>query len=160
MSRTAGRRERWSRGRRRRVALLALALVPWTVLTYGWELNGIFLWASVATAPPQVLPLPEYLERVGVPLARLPTRLLGWPVSAALFGLAAASEALDAVLDRDLRRPTAGLLVLAALAHLRVTLGMGRTAGLALPVGPLAAFAVLWWLYRERPRPDECSGGG
>ncbi len=149
----------WSLGRRRRVALLVLALLPWTVLTYGRELNGIFLWASVATAPPQVLPLPEYLSRVGIPVTRLPPRLLGWPVSAALFATALVAEGLDATVEWDLRVLTAGCLVLAALSHLRVTLGMRRTAGLAVPVGPLAAFAVLWVLYREeRPAEPDLSG--
>jgi uncharacterized protein (TIGR04206 family) len=144
------RRNRW-------LALTGLFALPWTVMTYGTELNAIFLWASVATAPPQVLPLPEYLARVGVPVQQLPPRLLGWPLSAALFGLAALVEALSAAVDRDLRGPTAGLVALAGLAHLRVAQGMARTADLAVPVGPLAAFAVAWWLYVAAP-PDAREG--
>jgi len=148
--------------RRRRIGALALlGALPWTVLTYGSELNAIFLWASVATSPPQILTLPEYLAVVGIPLSRLPARLLGWPVSTASFCLAVAVEAAGFGLDRDFRRPVAGLIVLAALAHLRVTLGMSRTAGVAVPLGPLAAFGLLWWGYRADPtgHDRDASGG-
>ena len=145
------------RRRRRLLTLAMLAVVPWTVLRYPGGLNLIFLWGSVTTAPPVLLTLPEYLAVVGPAIHRLPPRLLAWPVSATFLGLAVVTELVGERLGRAQPRLVAGLVVLAALVHLRVTLGLDRGGvGPSVPVGPLLAFPAAWWAYGSSfvPNPD------
>jgi uncharacterized protein (TIGR04206 family) len=135
---------------RRLMALALLAVVPWTVVDYGSGFNVVFLWVSVAQRPFSYLPVWEYVLQVDVPLRTLPWRLLGWPVATALFALAAVVEAIGRRVDRDWPLLGAGLLVLAAVVHLRTTRGFDRTSPeFAVPVGPLLVFVLVWWAYGD-----------
>jgi len=125
---------------RRPLALLAVALLPWSVLTTG-EL--VFAWGLVTTDPVHVTTLTDYLF---VYTMGLPTRLLAWPVAVLLYLLALASAAVGAVGPED-RRVTAGLLVLAGASHLRFSVGLARPGALAVPTGTVLLWLAAWWFH-------------
>ena len=128
---------------RRLLALLGLALLPWTVFPSG---DFVFAWGLVSTTPVHVTTLPDYLF---VYTAGLPQRLLAWPVAVLLYGLAVGSAVLGNV-DADLedRRVTGGLLVLAGASDLWFALGMvERTGLLAFPTGTVLLWTAAWWFH-------------
>jgi len=132
--------------------VLALGLVPWTVVVYTGGVDLLFPWGLVNTDPWQLTDLPSYLTVYTAGFQSLPARLQAWPVATGVHALAVGSALLTAA-DRchldgvEDRRLTAGLLVLAALVHLQVTLGLDRVGERSLPVGALLAFGVAWIVY-------------
>ncbi|WP_128477786.1 TIGR04206 family protein [Halorussus pelagicus] len=130
------------RDARRPLALLALAALPWTVLTSG-EL--VFAWGLATLDPIHVTTLPDYLL---VYTRGLPNRLLAWPIAVLLYLLAVGNAVLGQVaLDFEDRRVTGGLLALAGLSVLRFTLGLRGPGPLAVPVGSLLLWAATWWFH-------------
>ncbi len=146
--------------RRALAALLALAVVPWTVLASDGGVGFVFAWGLANPAPPHVVTLPDYLFRLSGGPVGLPERLLAWPVSVLLYLGAVASAAGGRVFGREDRRVTGGLLVLAGLSHLAFALGTARTGLTPIPVGPVLLWAVAWWAYGGELRaiagPREC----
>jgi uncharacterized protein (TIGR04206 family) len=137
-------------GRRRLVAIVAAGVLPWIVVLGegpGAGASLVFFFGLVNPAPLHVTTLPAYLL---VLTSGLPESLLAWPVASALW-LGALSSGLSGVAGgREDRRLTGGLLVLAGLRLLPVTLAVGRPAGVtALPVGTAVTSAVGWWAYRD-----------
>ena len=129
--------------RRRLAAYLLAGLVPWTVLVAGPSVTVVFSFGLVTPAP---LHLTDTLSYVFVHTRTLPRFLAAWPVGALCYLLALASALAGAVLDREDRRLTAGLLALAGLSQLLLAWGLSRRAGtLAIPVGTLACWGVVWW---------------
>jgi uncharacterized protein (TIGR04206 family) len=139
--------------------VLASLSVPWTVVVYPGGVDFVFAWGLVNTNPLHLVPLSTYLL-VYVDPAGLPPRLLAWPVATGLVGLAAASAALAAV-GREDRRVTAGLLVLGALVHARLTLGFLRLGETVVPLGTGLLLGGAWWALGDGrtsdsdPRPRE-----
>ena len=61
-----------------------------------------------------------------------------------------ASAVVGVVLDREDRRVTAGLLVLAGLTQLSLAYGFSRQPGrFAVPLGTVLCLAVVWWFDAE-----------
>lgn len=131
--------------RRRLLVLLALGLVPWTVLV-GSEVTLLFSFGLVNANPFHLTPLDDYL-RFARGFAALPRYLQAWPVSVGCY-LAALASALVGVVWREDPRVTGGLVVLTGLSHATVAVGLSRGIGrLALPLGPVLALTIAWWCY-------------
>ena len=131
--------------RRRLLALLALALVPWTVVVEG-DVTLLFPFGLVNANPLHLTSLDDYL-RFARGFAALPEYLQAWPVSVGCY-LAALASALGGVAWREDPRVTGGLVVLVGLSHAGVAIGLSRGIGrIALPIGPVLALGVAWWLY-------------
>lgn len=126
--------------------VLALAGLPWVVLT-GGGLRLVFAWGLVTPDPFHLVTLPDYLRYAGG-TAALPRRLFAWPTSVLLF-LAAFASAAAGVAGREDRRLTAGLLALAGASQLTFALGLTRGGVVGWPVGALA----LWTVALARIRP-------
>ena len=134
-----------SASRRRLLALLALGLVPWTVVVEG-DVTLLFPFGLVNADPFHLTPLDDYL-RFARGFAALPEYLQAWPVSVGCY-LAALASALGGVVWSEDRRVTGGLIALVGLSHVTVAVGLSRAIGrLALPLGPVLAFAIAGWLY-------------
>ena len=124
------------------LAVLALLLVPWTIL--GGR-DFVFLWGLATLDPVHVTTITDYLF---VYTAGLPRRLLAWPVSSLLYLLAVGSAAVGVAVGKEDRRVTGGLLVLSGVSHLWFALGMlRRSPSTAIPVGTVLVWAVAWWFY-------------
>ncbi|MDY6818283.1 MAG: TIGR04206 family protein [Halobacteriales archaeon] len=137
----------------RLIGLLAVPLiVPWTILAIragpAIEFDLVFAWGLVNLHPPHAVSLYAYLFRY---TAGLPDHLLAWPVGALLYCAALVSAGSGIVLDREDRRVTVSLLVLAGLSMLTFSFGIARrnpAIALSLPAGTLALWAVAWVGYR------------
>lgn len=129
--------------RRRLATLVALAFVPWTVILIYGEVTLVFPFGFFNTNPPALVDLYTLLS-AGGGLPRNPELL---PASALLYGGALLSAAA-ALADREDPRLTAGLLVLAGVAHLGVAYSVvHRLRYTPLPVGALLLFVAAWWFY-------------
>jgi uncharacterized protein (TIGR04206 family) len=128
------------------LGLLALWVVPWTVVPYPSGVNLIFPWASATTNPLHVTPLWWFIARNPGGIEQLPPRLFAWPLATLLL-VVAVLGALAGRIGREDRRLTAGVLVLAGVVHLRVTVGLAGIGETAVPIGPLLAFGVASWHY-------------
>ena len=133
--------------RRRRLVLLALFFVPWTVLVLGGEFTLVFLFGLANTNPPTITNLYEYLFRFTGGFAALPAYLQSWPVSVLLY-LGSLASAIGGLFGREDPRVTGGFLALAGVSHIGLATGLSRgVGGLVVPLGPVLALAVAWWLY-------------
>lgn len=131
---------------RRFLVLVALAFLPWTVLV-GSDVTLVFQFGLVNADPLHLTNLYDYLFRFTGGFAALPTFLRTWPVSVVLY-LATLVSAFAGILGREDPRVTGGLLALAGLSHAGLAVGLSRGIGrLAVPIGPVLALAVAWWLY-------------
>ncbi|MFB6160147.1 MAG: TIGR04206 family protein [Haloferacaceae archaeon] len=131
---------------RRLLAVLALAVLPWSVQTFrGGAVTFLFPWGLVTVPPLHVTTLADYLF---VYTAGLPDYILAWPTSVLLYALALASASAG-LLDREDPRVTGGLLALVGVAQLSVAWGFSvQPARTAWPTGTLACWAVAWRCYR------------
>jgi uncharacterized protein (TIGR04206 family) len=129
--------------RRRLLVLLALGLVPWTVVFIGSELSLFFPFGVLNTNPLELTTLHEWFAGGG----RLPRNPELLPLSYTFY-LGALLSALAGVWGREPPRLTAGLLVLAGITHFGVSYSvLHRIAYLPLPVGAPLALAAAWWFY-------------
>jgi uncharacterized protein (TIGR04206 family) len=129
---------------RRLSLLLALALVPWTMVL-GGVLTLVFPFGLVNTTPLHLTSLLDYLRFTGG-FAALPGFLRAWPTSVLLY-LGALASAFGGVFGHEDRRVTGGLLALTGITHLGLAVGFSRVGRLAVPVAPVLALALAWWLY-------------
>ena len=129
--------------------MLAVGLVPWTVVVHSTGVDLLFAWGLVDSNPWHLTDLLSYLTVYTAGFQSLPARLQAWPVATGVYALAVASAALPVVTDRDDPRLTAGLLVLAGVVHLRVTVGLGRVGERSFPVGALLVLGVAWLVSRR-----------
>lgn len=127
---------------RRLLAVLSLAVLPWTVAVAG-NVTLVFPFALVDPNTGAVTPVTAYyFEYTGT----LPRYLQAWGIGVTLYLGAVASTVSGLVFDVEDRRLTAGLLVLAGLTQLSLTHGFSRQPGrFAIPVGTVLCFAVVWW---------------
>ncbi|MFC6836014.1 TIGR04206 family protein [Halomarina ordinaria] len=129
---------------RRLLVLLALGVVPWTVVLVAGEATLVFPFGLVNTAPLHLTTLPDFLTFTG---GGVPTFLQSWVVGAVLYCCALASAAVGTVWRED-PRLTGGLLALAAVTQFPLVLGFAQRLGYtALPVGTLLLLLAAWWLY-------------
>ena len=135
------------------LAAVTLLAVPITVLPSGsGDLTFVSLWgllntgSEIGPAGIRLYPLWTYFADQPRPFGSLPASIQVWPL-AAVFHLFAATSAVSGVLfDREDRRVTGGLLVLAAIATAWVAAGVaGRFGGVEGPrlVVPLATIATI-----------------
>jgi len=145
---------------RRALAVAALAVVPWTVVTVGDVVTGCFAaylldYTPTVDPPLRVVPIHEFFLAGG----RLPRNPELLPVGYAAYGLALAGAVTNALSARAGRpspvpeRAVAGLLALSAVVHVGVALTfLHRLWYTAVPVAPVLALALAWWFYwRNRP---------
>jgi uncharacterized protein (TIGR04206 family) len=135
---------------RRLAAVVALGLVPWTVVVYPGGLDLIFPWGLVDPASRSVVDLYTYLFVYTGGPATLPDRLLAWPIASAVYGFGTLGVALGLRGYED-RRVTAGLLFVAGVAHLQVTLGLRRIGADAYPVGAVLSFLLARYVFVTAP---------
>ncbi|MFB6183727.1 MAG: TIGR04206 family protein [Haloarculaceae archaeon] len=131
--------------RARLLAVLAVGVVPWTVV---YTRGFVTLVTPVALIDPvtgTVTTVVEYLQyTIGAP----PSLMMPWLVAVGIYVLALASAAL-AFRDREDRRVTGGLLVLLGVTQVSLSIGFGRRPTyLAVPVATATCWAVAWWGYR------------
>mgnify|MGYP000265357203 FL=1 len=127
---------------RRLAAILALAVVPWTVAVAG-TVTFVFPFALVDPNTGTVTTITDYYF---VYTSALPPFLRAWGIGICLYLGAVASAVGGAVFDREDRRITAGLLVLAGLTQVSLAHGFSRQPGrFAIPLGTVLCLAVVWW---------------
>jgi len=126
--------------------LLALLAVPWSVQVFAvGDATFVFAWGLVNTNPLSVTTLFDFLF---VYTRGLPAYILAWPLSTLLYTAAVASAVVGWRTGREDPRVTAGLLVVAAVAQVRLAWGFSVQPGrVALPVATIAFLAVAWWGY-------------
>ncbi|MFC6975949.1 TIGR04206 family protein [Halomicroarcula sp. GCM10025709] len=130
--------------RRRLAAVLAVGLLPWTVLVIGGELTMLFSFGLFNTDPPAVVSIYDYFYRF---TDGLPGFIEAWRSGVVLYLLGLAS-AVSGVVWREDERITALALAGAALTQISVFLGFNRRIGyVALPVGTVLLLTVVWWYY-------------
>jgi uncharacterized protein (TIGR04206 family) len=124
-------------------AILALAVLPWSLVFANGELTLVFTFGLV---DPRPLYLTDLITFVTVRTGGLPQFLLSWPIGVGIYLLAVASAASGVLFGREDRRVTAALLVLVGLTQLSMAWGFSRRIGtVALPLGTLLSWAVVWW---------------
>ncbi|WP_336134023.1 TIGR04206 family protein [Natronomonas amylolytica] len=134
--------------RRRLLAVLAVGLVPWTVVLVR-EPTFVFSFGLVSLDPFHLTNVYEFLF---VYTEVLPRRLQAWPAGLLLYAGALAS-AIGGLRGYEDPRLTGGLLAFAGIAHAQVSYGLFWTYGLpvselpVLPVGAVASWLVAWWYY-------------
>ena len=132
---------------RRLASLCLLALLPWTVTVYPGGTGFVFPWGLLSPSPTfGLVPIHQYYL-THTHASALPSHLLAWGAGTLAYAFAVASAALGATIAREDRRVTAALLLVAAAAHLRFTLGTDYPGVTTLPVGPAALVAVAWWFH-------------
>ncbi|WP_418282699.1 TIGR04206 family protein [Halorubrum sp. DTA98] len=144
------------------VLVVGLLAVPMTVVpSSSGGPTFVTLWGFIGaglgdpTTGPSAYPVWSYFADRARPFGTLPTSIQVWPVAIGFHLLAVASAAGGVAFGREDRRVTGGLLVLAALATLWVSVGVagrvgvGRTAGwvTVIPTGALATISVAIGLY-------------
>lgn len=141
---------------RRRLALLAPLVVPWSVQLFAvGDATLLFPWGLVNTNPPQVTTLSAYLFRY---TAGLPRYILAWPLTTLSYLAALATAALARV-DLESPRVTAGFLVLAGLGQFTLARGFSvQPDRMALPVGTILLLGLAYWYWRTASPSQERSG--
>jgi uncharacterized protein (TIGR04206 family) len=130
-------------GTRRLVAIAALLVLPWSLIFAGDALTLVFPFGLV---DPRTLHLTDVVSYTTVHTGGLPGYLFAWPVGSLLYLGALASAAAGVLLDREDRRVTAGLLVLAGFTQLSFAWGFTRRIDtVAVPLGTILAWTVVWW---------------
>jgi len=128
----------------RLLAVLALLVVPWSVVVIGNDLTLVLAWGLLDPFGPYVTLLPDYLAATG---SGPPPFLSAWPLGVGIYALAIGSVAME-VFDRGDPRVTAGLLVLVGVTQLTVSWGFFRRGGyVVVPLGTLVAWTIAWWFY-------------
>lgn len=125
----------------RLAVVLVVGLVPWSVqrFTTG-ELFLRFAWGGVSFRPALTARL-LWGYPPGVPLVSR------WLIATGCW-VAALVSAIAGVADREDRRLTAGLLVIAGLANALVAVEFGvQPARVGYPVGSVVAVAAAGWLW-------------
>ncbi|WP_158057266.1 TIGR04206 family protein [Halorussus halophilus] len=128
----------------RLVALLALTVVPWTILGDG---SLVFPWGLAIVDSLHVTTVWDY---VFVYTAGLPRRLLAWPIGSLLYLLAVLSAGVGVLVGEGYedRRLTGGLLALAGANHLLFAVGMANRSRLTvIPLGVVLLWGAAWWFH-------------
>lgn len=144
---------------RRLACLLAIPFTPWLVLVYPDGFDLVFAWGLLNVDPPGVVWLHEYLFVHTQGFASLPDHLLAWPLSA-LFYVGAVANAALSIADREDRRVTAGLLLLAAATNLRMWAGLSIGSASAVPLGAVLLVLAAWWFHADALRSAVGFDGG
>ncbi|NHN48735.1 TIGR04206 family protein [Halostella sp. JP-L12] len=132
---------------RRLASLCLLAFLPWTATIYPGGTGLVFPWGLLSTSPTfGLVPITEYYF-THTYAQGLPPHLLAWGVGTLVYAFAVVSAAIGTTTGREDRRVTAALLLVAAVAHLRFTVGTDHGGITSVPVGPAALLLVAWWFH-------------
>jgi len=141
----------------RLLALFVVGAVPWTVIrwtnpdgTVGYDAYFSYgLGTVLGPLGRHFTFLPTYLDHAVISAYWQQA----WPTGAFLFACALASAALS-VVDREDRRVTAGLLIMAGAAELLHVVGLSRYNPrlLVLPIGTALLWGVALSTYRDALR--------
>jgi uncharacterized protein (TIGR04206 family) len=135
---------------RRLAAILALGVVPWSIVLAGSELTLVF---SFGLVDPQPFFFTDLYTYVTVFTEGLPQFLRAWPIGTGIYALAVVSALSGVLFDREDRRVTALLLVLVGLTQLSFAWGFTRRAlTVAFPVGTVLSWTIVWWFDWETLR--------
>lgn len=135
---------------RRVAAILGVGLLPWSLVFAGGERTLVFAFGLVDPAP---LYVTDVLTYTFLYTRGLPQFLVAWPVGVLLYVVALGSAVSGHLFDREDRRVTALLLVVVGLTQLSFAWGFTRRlATLAVPVGTLVCWTVVWWFDWETVR--------
>ncbi|MFB6178632.1 MAG: TIGR04206 family protein [Halorientalis sp.] len=138
-----------SRVRRRVATVVALLVVPWMVLFVRDTRSLYFPVGFHDLGSPAFTTIWDYYFRYSIGPAALPGYLVAYGIGALLLALAVVSALLGVVWRED-ARITAALLVLAGLSNAWFALGFLRRSGyVAVPVGTVLSWVVVWWYYAE-----------
>jgi uncharacterized protein (TIGR04206 family) len=131
--------------RTRLLAVLTLAVLPWTVV---YTRGFVTVITSVALVDPRSRHVTTVFEYLTHTMGAPPDLMVPWVVGTLLFALVVISAAL-AFVGREDDRVTAFLLVLLGVTQLSVAVGFaGRPTYVAVPVVTVAAWALAWVAYR------------
>lgn len=145
------------------LVVLALCAVPMTLVPSTPGVTVVTLWGflTVDTAAAGLdisgYPVWRYFLDQPRPFDTLPASIQAWPLAVGFHVLAAGSATSGVILRREDRRLTGGLLVLAAVASLWVSVGVATRFGVGsttgwfsvLPIGALVTLAVVGVGYRH-----------
>jgi len=144
---------------RRLIAVILLGLAPWVVVLFPGQFDLVFAWGWINSENWNVVTMWDYLFEYTRGFGALPRHLQAWPLATLLYCCALFSAASGAAVDREDRRVTAGLLVLAALSMLRYTVGFGHPSATVVPLFIPAVLVVCWWFYADALTPERIVEG-
>lgn len=129
---------------RRLLVVVALGLLPWTVITSPGTATLVFPFGLLDVTSGHLVRIDEYLRFTGGQVAPF---LRAWPIGVVLYGGTLLS-AVSGVFGRENARLTSGLLVVTAVSQLPLLASVSRRMGyLGLPVGIVLMVVVAWWLW-------------
>jgi uncharacterized protein (TIGR04206 family) len=132
--------------RTRLFVLLALAVIPWTVVFIADEVTLLFPFGVYNSNPPQLTDL-YTLVSYGWRLPRNPELII---LSYGFYACALASVTAGALMDVEPERFTAGLLVLAGATHVGVSYSVAyKLLWTPVPFGAILLLGAAWWFYWE-----------
>lgn len=132
--------------KQRLLVILALGLIPWTLVTITRSNSITFVlpFGLIDANSWHLLTLPEYLGHSGGQIAPF---MEAWPIGTLLYACALVS-AVSGVFGYEDPRLTGGFLVLTAVSQLPLVLGFSRRFGYtAIPVGTVLMLVAAWWVY-------------
>lgn len=149
------------------LAIVALFFVPVTAVTAGPDrLTLVMQWGFLHLVTPaadaglHTYPLWRFFAEQPRSFGSLPKSIQAWPLALGLHAVTLASALLGLTVGREDRRVTGGVLVLAGIATLWVTLGVAHRFGVGLdpglfsvlPIGAAGTWGVVLVVYREDVR--------
>lgn len=130
--------------RRRAFVVLALGVIPWTLITTTSTVTLVLPFGLVDANSWHLLTLFEYLYLSGGQIAPF---LRAWPIGALLY-VCGLMSAVGGIFGREDPRLTGGFLVLTAVSQIPLVLGFSRRVGYSVfPVGIVLMLVVVWWVY-------------
>ncbi|WP_136716206.1 TIGR04206 family protein [Halorientalis salina] len=133
--------------RRRLLAVLVLAVVPWTVVFARGTATLFFPFGFVTPEVLSFTAIWDYYLRYTAGPGSLPQYLVAYGIAAVLLGIALVN-ALSGRFWREDARVTAAVLVLAGLSNVLFAVGFLRLPGYtAVPVGTVLCWGVVWRYY-------------
>lgn len=132
------------------LAVLLVGFLPWSVILEERDVAFVMVWGLFRPSSLHVHTLYTLLTDSWPSYWVLPHSLRIWPVGTGLYCLALVSAFRGMVGGNEDGRVTGGLLVLAGLAALWVSVGLALrsgTASLAIPVGAVGLWFVAWRWY-------------
>lgn len=129
---------------RRLLVVVALGVIPWTVIIAPESVTLLFPFGLVDGNSGHLVIVHEFLRLSGGQVAPF---LRAWPIGVVLYAGTLLS-AVGGLFGREDARLTGGLLVATAVSQLPVLAGVSRRMGyLALPVGVVLMLLAAWWMW-------------
>lgn len=138
--------------KRRLLAILALGIIPWTVVTTDGFVSLVFPFGLVTPDPFHLLTIFDYLRFSG---GQVTQYIDTWPIGALLY-VGTLVSAVVAAFGYENPRLTGGFLVFTALSQIPFVIGFSRRLEYtAFPVGTVLMLVVAWWFYWPAVRSSD-----